>query len=291
MRNFIIIVNPAAGKAQFRDKIAYLKHELMHHGYGFELEYTNPDEDPDRITQLVYEHQPSDCIVMGGDGTLNYAVNALSDSNIPLSVISNGTGNDALRSIHNEFNFHKQVDIALNGSVKKFDLGLCNKRYFMNGVGFGFDGEVVYNMLKKGKRYAGHMAYLSTVIQLLFKYTSKEFQANIDGTLHTKKLFMMTIANGTTFGGGFKTNPKACMHDGQLDLLTIAPISLLTRPVCLVTLQMTCHERLSYTSMQKIKSITLRKSPFLYGHIDGELLEPSDYAISVLPEKISFRVP
>jgi diacylglycerol kinase (ATP) len=290
-RNFLIIINPAAGKATFKAKYDRIVSHFSLLGFSYETFYTTVADDQSRLQDKIKLNTYDDVIVLGGDGTLNYVVNGMVESNIPISVISNGTGNDALRSIHHQFDLEKQIDIATNGEPKILDLGKCNTRYFLNGVGLGFDGAVVDTMIRRGKRYAGHWAYMSTVLELLFKYKSVHFKADIDNILLDRKLFSMTIGNGTTFGGGFQTNPRAKMDDGLLDLMMIHPANMIQRPLFMLIVMMAQHGNFGFTTMQKAKEIKIEKTPGLKAHIDGELLPDGAYQIKIVPGAISFRMP
>ena len=69
--------------------------------------------DTDKLSSVLLKKPHfTEVFVLGGDGTLNYVVNEIQDRDLPISIISNGTGNDSVKSLHGELNFQKQVEIA-----------------------------------------------------------------------------------------------------------------------------------------------------------------------------------
>src|ERR1035437_2169323 len=95
-------------------------------------------------------------IVVGGDGTLNEAVNGILNQRrvysheIELAMIPVGTGNDWVRTHGIPTDYAKAIDIIQRGNVVRHDAAFVNyteediphKHYFINIVGMGFDDEV-----------------------------------------------------------------------------------------------------------------------------------------------------
>ena len=180
-RNILIVINPVAGRSSYEKRLHYLEGRLKDAQIKHDQFFTE-HEDTGKLVKVIDENASiTEVFVMGGDGTLNYVVNELHGKNLPISILSNGTGNDSVKSLHGELNFEKQVDIALNGIVRKFDLGICNGRYFVNGVGIGFDGEVVKEMVERGNKRGTHIDYLLTVLRIVAGFKEKSLQFSMDG--------------------------------------------------------------------------------------------------------------
>ena len=228
---------------------------------------------------------------MGGDGTLNYAVNELHEKRIPFSIVSNGTGNDSVKSLHRETNFRRQVEIAIKGKTGEFDLGMCNARVFVNGVGIGFDGQVVQLMKGRRRKRGSHLDYLLTVLRTVAGFKERPLRFTIDGKAFQRTILMMTISNGTTFGGGFVINPFARSDDGLLDVCLLNEISPLRRFRHLYKLKSGAHHKLEESEFLQAKQIRVDFTDQLVAHLDGEYLGHPPFDISVVPKGLLFRVP
>lgn len=249
-------------------------------------------EDRGKLADTIKKNPSIDEVfVMGGDGTLNYVVNEIQGSKLPISIVSNGTGNDSVKSLHGELNFEKQVDIALNGIVRKFDLGICNGRYFVNGVGIGFDGEVVREMVERGNNRGTHLDYLLTVLRIVAGFKEKALQFSMDGKRFQRKILLLTISNGTTFGGGFIINPFALTNDGLLDVCILNEISPIKRFWHLPKLKTGTHHKIKETEFHLATNISIEATDQLVAHLDGEYIGHPPFEISIEKEALLIRTP
>lgn len=231
----------------------------------------------------------NEIIVLGGDGTLNYVVNELLENQLPISIVSNGTGNDSVKSLHGEKNFEKQMETAIHGRIQKFDLGLCNGRAFVNGLGIGFDGQVVEQMSKRNKKRGSHLDYLMTVLKTVAGFREKNLSFSLDGKKFTRKILLMTVSNGTTFGGGFVINPYARSTDGLLDICVLNEISPLARFWHLPKLKTGAHDALKASEFYKARKVHIERSGELVAHLDGEFIGHPPFDISIVPDAIQVR--
>ena len=87
--------------------------------------------------------QFSEIWIFGGDGTLNYFINKYPEIKLPLVVFSGGTGNDLSWKINGNIATEDFLAELLESNYFSVDAGRCNGRLFLNGVGIGFDGEVL----------------------------------------------------------------------------------------------------------------------------------------------------
>src|SRR5690554_4350957 len=157
-------------------------------------------------------------VAVGGDGTLNLAVNAVAYTDTVLGVVPAGSGNDFARIWIAGLSAEDIIRTALHGETIRIDLGKANDRYFLNNAGIGFDAEVVKRL--RLKTWPRRLNYLSRAAQLLPTYRSQpivlEDATNTvnDGT--ARNSFMLSIGNGRYFGAGLPINPHARVNDGLL---------------------------------------------------------------------------
>jgi diacylglycerol kinase (ATP) len=280
-RHIAIVCNPQSGKGLPVKWLPSVKQVLQHHQFSFEV-----------FTQHLPNslHPFTDLLIMGGDGTLNFVLNHFKDIPIPIGIIRCGTGNDFSDLLMGKKTLKAYIETALFAKPKPIDAGICNNRYFLNGVGIGFDGWVVKRLLAK-KIFSGKAAYFSTVISLLFFYKERLVQISCNNNLIETPLFMLSVANGQTYGGGFKVAPFAKPNDGLLDVITVTKISLFTRLRYLPVIEKGKHldTSLPFIQYAQTNMITLQCDKPLHAHLDGEHLVASQFDIQILPSHVYIR--
>ncbi|MDQ6608653.1 MAG: hypothetical protein M3Y85_02405, partial [Bacteroidota bacterium] len=195
--------------------------------------------------------------IVGGDGTLNYFINQYPQFNLPMAIFKGGTGNDFQWLLYGEISITKQVERVLLAIPKKVDAGYCNNHLFLNGVGIGFDGKVVQDLLGKKKR-SGKLSYYATVLRNIFFF--KEFLCTISNETFNwgKKCLMISVANGRRYGGGFNVNPTGVINDALLDVNIIGHVSPLLRFRYLPMIEKGTHLNLPVVSYLKSERIFIK---------------------------------
>jgi len=231
----------------------------------------------------------SDLIIIGGDGTINESINGL-NFDIPVSIIPAGTGDDFVKMVDLGKSLDEQIETAVYGQPKPIDLGICNDRKFINGIGIGFDGQIVEDMIsKRVPLLKGHAAYYYHVLRILGGYREKKFSYQIGDISYKKELILLTIGNGSTFGGGFKLMPNAKLDDGLLEICEIGKLSGFRRFLNIHKLSNGTHGKLSVVNHYQSTRVTIDANPLLFAHIDGERLGNPPFDINVLPRSLKMR--
>jgi YegS/Rv2252/BmrU family lipid kinase len=290
-KRYFVLVNPVAGNGKNLDKLQRLKDEFLRQNIDFDLFHTDEITRADAlVNNRFHPGLYSDILILGGDGTINETVNGLKYPDVPISVISMGTGNDTIKHIHKHFDFEYQLKTALEGRPYHVDAGRCNDKIFLNGVGIGFDGKVVERMNRKGYKYGGHRAYMRAVLEILLTYREKTIVAHFDQKTIHEKIFLMTITKGTTFGGGFLINPFAVNDDGLLDICLFKKVPVWMRVIYLPQMKWGGHKNLKVVSFYKSTEVKIEKNNWMVAHIDGEYIGSPPFKITVMPLAFTFRI-
>ncbi|MBG00568.1 MAG: hypothetical protein CMI36_16375 [Owenweeksia sp.] len=288
-RRLFIVANPSTGTKH----LEYILRELMDfcvaRDFEFEIFLTAASQNAWKTVEKHLDESYTDLVVIGGDGTLNEAINGLK-YNIPVSIIPNGSGNDFVKNINIGHDLEDQIQVLRTGKVKHIDLGVCNGRKFINGVGIGFDGQIVADMQQKKSLLRGPAKYYAFVLRILATYKSRTFRFTQDKHLQQKDLISMTIGNGTTFGGSFKLTPEAEINDNILDVCEIGKISGIKRFFNIHRLKEGTHNRLPEVRFSRCKHLHIDENPDLHAHIDGEYFGHPPFEIGVLPNALKIRV-
>src|SRR5690349_10052502 len=163
-----------------------------------------------------------------------------------------------------------------------------SRKYFLNGVGIGFDGVVVESMRNKKLVPVGHIAYLYTVIKKIFSFEHLHVQIVSENLNWTGDTFMITVANGSRYGGGFLVAPDANLYDQLLDLIILRKIPLLKRFIYLPKVERGNHLSLAIIQ-ERIKTVTVESNDFMIAHADGELMRSKKFQIKILPSHFLIR--
>jgi YegS/Rv2252/BmrU family lipid kinase len=288
---YLVIVNPIAGNGKYLDRLDNIKSEFIRRSISYDLYFTSEERKADKLANTVIKEKGyTDLLIVGGDGTINEAINGLGEKQIPISVISIGTGNDTIKHIQSRYDFEYQLKTTFEGKVKRIDTGECNGKLFLNGVGMGFDGKVVQRMAERGKKFQGYFSYLAEVLRILLLYKEKRIDAEFNNEHHQKDILLMTVTKGTTFGGGFKINPYANNDDGLLDICIIGKIPMLVRINYVLRMKDGKHRNLKPVSFHKAKEVFINENPLIVAHMDGEFIGNPPFNIKVNPKSIGFRI-
>ncbi|MEO9483028.1 MAG: diacylglycerol kinase family protein [Ekhidna sp.] len=288
-RKVFVIWNAfAGGKAgKIRKR---LTEKLKDQNLEYKVFDTNETKSATKTVSKYLDKAFTDLIIIGGDGTINESINGL-NLDIPVSIVPAGTGDDFIKNLNIGKTQEERIQTAINGEIIRIDLGQCNTRKFVNGVGIGFDGQIVEDMVsKRVPLLKGHAAYYYHVLRILGGYRERNFKFSMDGSQPLEKeLILLTIGNGTTFGGGFKLMPEAKIDDGLLEICEIGKISGLRRFLNINKLSGGTHGNLKEVCFHKTKEISIEGNNRLFAHIDGERMGQPPFEIKVLPKALRVR--
>ena len=229
----------------------------------------------------------TDAWIIGGDGTTNWFINQYPDIQLPLSIFAGGTGNDFHWMLYRNISIKKQVEQVLKGEASAVDAGICNGKLFLNGVGIGFDGAIVKDLLGK-KKLAGKASYLLSILKNIAGYHEKLCNLQMPGETISQECFLISVANAQRYGGGFQVTPKASVTDGLLDVNIVGRISSLKRIRYLPVIEKGKHLHLPFVQYRHVQKIEISSTVPLHAHIDGEYLSDDNFDISILPKRFSF---
>lgn len=285
MKTILIIANPKAANGQALKKIELVQNHLLSLGFTSTVYITQNTADYDGIRETITKISlPEYLVIIGGDGTLNDVINSIPEGfTTPVIILPCGSGNDFATYLHGK----KTIPEILNGLKKnktiQINIGECNGQKFINGLGIGFDGWVAQKANAGATWIPVILKYNLAILRGLFTY--KSFYTNLGQSL------IIAIANGPTYGGGFRIAPQADPTDGLLDLWQIKPIAVAKRPYFLSLIKKGGHANTPGPySHQTLKKITIQCYKNLPAHLDGEYFEAERFEVRMLEEKVGFVV-
>ena len=225
--------------------------------------------------------------IAGGDGTVNYFVNLYNDIKKPLCIFNGGTGNDFHALLYGKTTVEDQVAHVLQTMPKPIDAGKCNDRYFLNGVGIGFEGAVAKS-LQGVNKWFGKTSFLISILKHIFFYKEQHYTITSAEKTTEGKFLMISIANGTRYGGGFYVAPLAKPDDGLFDANLVKPLPPFKRLKYLPVIEKGKHLELAFIDYYNTKQINIKSDKPIQLHLDGEYLESNELIIEILPAHFNF---
>ncbi|MDQ7024562.1 MAG: diacylglycerol kinase family lipid kinase [Anaerolineae bacterium] len=229
MSKTLFIVNPNAGSGRGRETWRKIEPELASLTADYSVVMTRRIEDVDEIIAQSALNAVERIISIGGDGTINVVVNALMkyqktqpDKTFIYGTIPAGTGRDFARGSGIPLDTLKAANYVLKqATVRPIDVGHVvfgeEECYFLNISSAGISNDVVQRVESTTKR---PWTYLVSVITALWKYEPEAMQIELDGDLwFDGHIYIVAVANGTTFGQGILIAPDAISDDGLFDVV------------------------------------------------------------------------
>ncbi len=290
MEKFYFIINPVSGKGKGAALGRRLETKLKTTQMDYRVVYTKA---PAHAIELARKGaKEADVIVtVGGDGTLNEALNGMYDSGKTAAIIPVGTGNDFVRALKIPTDFEESFALLLKGNRKKIDVGRVNGRLFHNGLGIGFDARVVEKGLHV-KYLRGNAFYLYSVLAVLLSYNPVEITIEADDFKSKSDYFLITVANGVSLGGGFYLTPDALMDDGYFDICLIQNMPVLSVLNNLLKVYSGKHKYDPRVDIIRAKKVTLTSDVGFAAHVDGELisLNLKKLNVEILERSLNFII-
>lgn len=297
----IFVINPNAGKKDRFEEISSLLKK-----YDGIIDYetyrtTCKGDGREFVKNYLLTHPKEETYrfyAIGGDGSLHDVVNgAYEFPNAEVACYPSGSGNDFIKNFDNHEGF-RDLDSLINGHVKKVDLLKANNKVSINIFNYGFDGEVTFKMhrIKKWPLMSGKGAYNVAAFASLLLNMSTKMKITLDEeVIFDDKGLLIAVANGHTYGGGYKCAPESKVDDGLIDVCLIKKISRFKAPSL-----MSIYKRGEHISNKKLegkviykkcKHVTIESpNPVAYA-IDGEVFREKFIDITILPLALNFVLP
>lgn len=227
----ILIGNPVAGRCALK-KIDKAVRTIKDKGLNVRLMLTGKRGDAELFAKQISQQsavssQQSNppftkkgggrimIIAAGGDGTYNEIINGIAGTDVPMAILPLGTTNVLAKELGIPEDVDKALYVALNGKSHKICLGkislLSITRYFILMVGIGYDGETVYSVDNRIKKYSGKGAFIWSGLNTLLSWNPDKLTFNIDSK--PCKGYSAIICNASKYAGNFKVAPDAKMNE------------------------------------------------------------------------------
>ncbi len=287
-----LIWNPVAGNGAALKAYQLVTDALAERGIPFTAEKSAYAGNATELAKEAAANGVQKIVVLGGDGTIREVAMGLINTNIPLGIISCGTGNDIVRPLKIPNDPLQALDVALSGEVKQMDAAMANDLLYFNVAGFGFDVDVLrYVEIYKKRMKNGSLAYMRGLLTALLHLNSRKTQISWPGGSMEAEVLIIAAGNGTHFGGGMMVTPKADPFDGLLDICIINNVSKLKAYLILPKFIKGEHLTTKYITYFKTTELTAVCEPASLLDVDGDMLPGTPVTFKILPKALQVVVP
>jgi diacylglycerol kinase family enzyme len=285
------VVNPS--KVDDLDKLHHTVDDtLSRAGWPAPRWFETSADDPGlRQTRTAVESGAEVVFVCGGDGTVMSAVSALVGTEVSMAVLPAGTGNLLAANLGLSTDLAAGLAVALEGGMRRLDVGMLGGRHFAVMAGMGFDANMLDATSATAKAHIGWPAYVLGAMKHL-KDRPMRVTVRIDGAAPMRRRARsVLVANVGRLQGGVRLLGGAEPDDGVLDIAILTP-NTLRKWTALGWGLLRRKERVPSMEVfrgARIEVISDRAQP---RQLDGDLTETSDRLIvEVIPQAFWLCVP
>ncbi|MGB2923109.1 MAG: diacylglycerol kinase family protein [Mycobacterium sp.] len=257
------------------------------------VRHTTPDDPGETAARSAVAEGAELVLCCGGDGTLASAAAGLLHSDVPMGVLSTGSGNLLSRNLDIPLHLDEALDVALGERTRLIDVGRVDGNTFVVMAGIGLDAAIMHEASDALKERLGWFAYVVAGVKSL-RNRAMAISIRIDQqeTIRHGRARTVIVGNVGQLQGGLPLLPGADPSDGVLDVVVIAPRVLADW----LTTAWRITRRGSKTDgrLQRFRGreIELRSRRPHLRQYDGEVMVPSHtLLISTDPAALLVKVP
>jgi diacylglycerol kinase (ATP) len=284
----LFAINPVSGgksKENWEARINEFFRPLPHTIQIFVL---RGQDDETSLRHHIASWKPDRVIAVGGDGTIKSIAEQLLGTDIPLGIVPAGSANGLAREFGLPADLEKNLDIIINGQVKKMDvIRINNKEISIHLSDIGLNALLIkYYEKNKGR---GKWGYFKAIFRTLWEKQLMDVHISANGIDERRKAFMIVLANATKYGTGALINPKGDLYDGEFELIIVRRLALAELVKMLIQ-----HRELNPNKIDilKVKEVRLTPARKAYFQVDGEYRgKTTEIHAAIMPGKLNIVLP
>ena len=218
----VLIYNPAAGKLRRHPRTLQRTTDALERArLRPRLVPTSGPGDATGMSGRAIAEGADLILVLGGDGTINEAVNGMVGSKVPLGILPAGTANVLAMELGIGSHLGRAVE-RLTGSVeRRVALGkMCDgqgwSRYFLAMGGVGLDAQIVYDINPALKARTGKFAYWATGLAHIAQRVG-QFDAKVNGDIY--RCGFALISRVRNYGGDLEIATGASLRHDDFEIV------------------------------------------------------------------------
>lgn len=138
---YYYVINPAAGKGNINQIQEKLRTRLRELGIDGEFAKTTGPKDATKMVKMAIEKGYNTVVVIGGDGTVNEAVNGITKENVAVGIIPMGTSNFLAHRL-GITGWQQACEVLAARRISSFGLIAAGQKYFLSTLTLGFETDL-----------------------------------------------------------------------------------------------------------------------------------------------------
>lgn len=282
-------MNPAAGRGRAPRLWKRVADRLRARGVEVRTYRTERPGDGARMTGEAIGAGFGTIVAAGGDGTVHEVANGflVGDrvrTDARLAVLPAGTGVDFARNVRVRRGVVPAADRLLGGREMRIDVGLAEKRLFVNFAETGLGAAVVAREREFGDAWPGRASFLLAALRAAMDEDNIAMRIAVDGdSVYAGPVVSAIVANGRYFGGGMKIAPGASMDDGLFDVFVLGDFTRLELASQIWKIYPGVHVGHRKVLWRRGARVEIAPSRATQLDLDGELNGPGPYRLEISP--------
>jgi diacylglycerol kinase (ATP) len=242
-------------------------------------------------------------VAVGGDGTLNEAVNGVMLAGTPteIATIPLGTGMDFVRTHAIPNRFEDAVRTAVSGATRTIDVGRVSyrtwdghdaERYVANVGSVGMSAAVAQRANGMSKAIGGKATFFYALVRVFFEWENTIVRVELEGGEEREaRMHDVIVANGRWHGGAMLLAPDAQPDDGLFDVVLIGDINkrdFITTAPKIYKGTYLAHPKVE---LLRARAVTVDAPEPLPIELDGEQVGTTPARFEIVPRALRVRVP
>jgi diacylglycerol kinase (ATP) len=289
-REIALLTNPTSGKGRGTRIAAVAVRRLREAGFAVrDLAGRDAAEARDLAHKCVADGVES-LVVVGGDGMVHLAVQALAGGSTRLGIVPTGAGNDVARSLGiPRADPQRAADVVVGSRTRRIDLARAGDTYVVSVLAAGFDA-LVNERANAMRRPRGQLRYHLATLAELRVFEPLRYTLELDGAVRRVDAMLVAVGNGPSFGGGLRITHGASLDDGWLDVVVIRRMGRLDLVRTYPRLRTGAHTRHPQYEHHRVRTVTLT-APGVVAYADGERVGALPQTVEVVPQALEVIVP
>jgi diacylglycerol kinase (ATP) len=316
-REIVVLVNPTSGRGRGARLADPVTERLREAGLNARWEAGRDAAESVDLARRAVARGVDGLVIIGGDGMIHLALDAVAETATPLAVIPAGTGNDLARSLGIPVRDPlAAADIVVAGHTRAQDLGRVvtagasddgaddggagpgrnrpdarhgPSGWFSTVLCAGFDSRVAERVNRMTWPH-GRLRYDLATIAELRAFRPQRFSLDLDGEEENVDGLLVAAGVTNSYGGGLRICEGADPTDGLLDITVVAAVSRRDLVRVFPKLSKGTHLGHPAVTAYRAKRLTLAASD-LVAFADGERMGALPLTVECVPGALTVFAP